>query len=39
MTRDGTWTGKWTSDVAVDHPHRLKNNAVRPESMLSGGCQ
>jgi mannan endo-1,4-beta-mannosidase len=42
MTTDGTfgsWTGKWASDVAVDHPHSLKNSAVRPQSMLSGSCQ
>ena len=42
MTSDGTfgnWTGKWASDVAVDHPHSLKNSAVRPQSMLSGSCQ
>ena len=34
----GSWTGKWASDVAVDHPHGLKT-AVRPKSMLSGACQ
>jgi mannan endo-1,4-beta-mannosidase len=42
MTSDGTfgnWTGKWASDVAVDHPHSLKNSSVRPHSMLSGSCQ
>jgi mannan endo-1,4-beta-mannosidase len=42
MTTDGTfgnWTGKWASDVAVDHPHSLKNSAVRPKSMLNGSCQ
>lgn len=42
MTLDGNfgnWTGKWASDVAVDHPHSLKNSAVRPKSMLSGSCQ
>lgn len=42
MTSDGSfgnWTGKWASDVAVDHPHSLKNSAVRPKSMLSGSCQ
>ncbi|HVY31480.1 MAG TPA: cellulase family glycosylhydrolase [Polyangiaceae bacterium] len=42
MTSDGTfgnWTGKWASDVAVDHPHSLKNSSVRPKSMLSGSCQ
>lgn len=41
MTTDGTfgnWTGKWASDVAVDHAHSLKNSAVRPKSMLNGSC-
>ena len=42
MTTDGTfgnWTGKWASDVAVDHPHSLKNSSVRPKSMLGGNCE
>jgi len=34
----GSWTGKWASDVAVDHPHGLKT-AVRPKSMMTGACQ
>ena len=34
----GSWTGKWASDIAVDHPHGLKT-AVRPKSMVSGACQ
>ncbi|HEX2871727.1 MAG TPA: cellulase family glycosylhydrolase [Polyangiaceae bacterium] len=42
MTSDGTfgnWTGTWASDVAVDHPHSLKNSSVRPKSMLGAACQ
>jgi mannan endo-1,4-beta-mannosidase len=42
MTTDGVfgnWTGKWASDVAVDHPHSLENSSVRPKSMLNGSCQ
>jgi mannan endo-1,4-beta-mannosidase len=42
MTSDGTfgnWTGKWASDVAVDHPHSLKNSSVRPKSVVNGSCQ
>jgi mannan endo-1,4-beta-mannosidase len=41
MTSDGkfgSWTAKWASDVAVDHPHSLKNSAVRPHSMQTGAC-
>ena len=41
MTSDGTfgnWTGKWASDVALDHPHSLKNSSVRPKSIVSGSC-
>ena len=34
----GSWTAKWASDIAVDHPHGLKT-AVRPKSILSGACQ
>jgi mannan endo-1,4-beta-mannosidase len=34
----GDWTGKWASDVAVDHPHGLKA-AVRPKSIVTGACQ
>lgn len=34
----GSWTAKWASDVAVDHPHGLKT-AVRPKSINSGACQ
>jgi mannan endo-1,4-beta-mannosidase len=34
----GSWTGKWASDVAVDHPHGLKT-AVRPKSIVTGACQ
>lgn len=35
----GNWTDKWASDVAIDHPHSLKNSSVRPRSMLTGRCQ
>jgi mannan endo-1,4-beta-mannosidase len=35
----GSWSGKWASDVAVDHAASLKNTSVRPSSMTSGGCQ
>ena len=41
MTSDGkfgNWTGKWASDIAVDHAHGLKT-AVRPKSIVSGTCQ
>jgi mannan endo-1,4-beta-mannosidase len=34
----GSWTGKWASDVAVDHPQGLKT-AVRPKSIVTGACQ
>ena len=34
----GMWTGKWASDVAVDHPQGLKT-AVRPKSMVTGACE
>jgi mannan endo-1,4-beta-mannosidase len=34
----GSWTGKWASDVAVDHAHGLKT-AVRPKSIVTGACQ
>jgi mannan endo-1,4-beta-mannosidase len=34
----GTWTGKWASDVAVDHAQGLKT-AVRPKSIVTGACQ
>jgi mannan endo-1,4-beta-mannosidase len=34
----GTWTGKWASDVAVDHPQGLKT-ALRPKSIVTGACQ
>jgi mannan endo-1,4-beta-mannosidase len=34
----GNWTGKWASDVAVDHPQGLKT-AVRPKSIVTGACQ
>lgn len=34
----GDWTGKWASDVAVDHAHGLKT-AVRPKSIATGACQ
>lgn len=41
MTSDGTfgnWTGTWASDVAVDHPHGIKNSSVRPSSITTGAC-
>ena len=41
MTSDGkfgNWTGKWASDITVDHAQGLKT-AVRPRSVISGACE
>jgi mannan endo-1,4-beta-mannosidase len=41
MTSDGkfgNWTGKWASDIAVDHAQGLKT-AVRPRSIVTGACK
>lgn len=41
MTKDGVlghWTAAWASDVAVDHPHSIKNSSVRPHSLQTGAC-
>lgn len=41
MTEDGTFDTlhDWGLEVAVTHPHSIKNTAVRPHSITNGACR